>query len=208
MANSKESKPYLSFAAIAQGRYSSMRVCNSQGDVVDAVMVYTGMNCNNANEILRKLKPSLFDKSCFFVYDGRRYADLHDIMKLGEVLPCKFGMETRNKFTGIILDYIKKLSSRDDVSNQEGLEQFNCTGANAESEQPVDDMPDLVGIKRRREELGLLKIDEEIRGMYQSRIIAAGLEIERINNPARSSMDTETRLMIQKALQNSILSAF
>ena len=53
-------KPVLSFAAIVQGRDSSVRVTDDGlGDVVDVVMVVTGKNCNHANEALRNLKPSI-----------------------------------------------------------------------------------------------------------------------------------------------------
>jgi hypothetical protein len=41
--------------------------------------------------------------------------------------------------------------------------------------------------------------------MVQSRIIEASSEIERIRDPTRSNLDDRTRLMIQDALQNSIL---
>jgi hypothetical protein len=64
---------------------------------------------------------------------------------------------------------------------------------------------ELVGFKRRREELELFRLEEEIRGMTQARIIAATAEIERIRDPARSNLDDRTRLMIQDAMQNSIL---
>jgi hypothetical protein len=59
MANSK---PALSFAQLVQGRDSSVRVIeNGLADLVDVVMVVTGKNCNHSNELLRDLKPSLFD---------------------------------------------------------------------------------------------------------------------------------------------------
>ncbi len=47
------SKPVLSFAAIVQGRDSSVWVTDDGlGDVVDVVMVVTGKNCNHSNGAL------------------------------------------------------------------------------------------------------------------------------------------------------------
>jgi hypothetical protein len=61
------------------------------------------------------------------------------------------------------------------------------------------------GFKRRREELELLRMEEEVKAMAQTRIINAGVEIERILDPTRSNLDYRTRLMVQEAMQKSIL---
>ena len=70
----------------------------------------------------------------------------------------------------------------------------------------------LTGLKRKREELELLKLEEEIKTMTQARImmaqtriIAATAEIERVRDPIRSNLDDRTRLVIQDAMQNSIM---
>lgn len=63
----------------------------------------------------------------------------------------------------------------------------------------------MVGVKRRREQLELLKMEEEIKAMAQSRIIAASNELERFRDPLRHNLDSRTRLMMQDSLQNSIL---
>lgn len=193
MANSK---PVLSFAAIVQGRDSSVRVTeDGLGDVVDVVMVVTGKNCNHANEVLRNLKPSLFDNENFVIRNGRRYATLRDIITLIMVLPGKMAKELRSQFAEIIENYIK-----------ENL----CSG---------EGMSEQVGFKRKREELELLKMEleinamrvisykqeEETRTMAQARILTAAAELERIRDPARSNLDDRTRLMVQDSLQNSLL---
>ena len=61
------------------------------------------------------------------------------------------------------------------------------------------------GFKRRREELELLRMEEEVKTMAQVRIISAGAEIERILDPTRSNLDDNTRLMVLEAMQKSIL---
>ena len=173
----------LSFAEIVQGRDASVRVTDDgMLDVVDLVMVVTGKNCNDSNEALRDLKPSLFDKENILTREKRRYVTLKNAITLIMVLPGKMAKELRNQFTKIVEDYIRQNLSGDECN----LEQ-------------------LAGFKRRRETLELLKLEEEIRGMTQTRIIAASMEIERIRDPSRSNLDDRTRLMIQDALQNSII---
>ncbi len=183
------SKPLLSFAAIVQGRDSSMRVTDDGlGDVVDAVMVVTGKNCNHANEILRRMDPALFDNAICVIRNGRRYATLRDIITLIMVLPGKMAKELRSQFAEIIENYIRD----------------NMTPGQGSSEQ--------VGFKRKREQLELLKIEQEIktaivndRAKEQSRVLNAIAEIERLRDPGRCNLDERTRLMLQDSFQNSIL---
>jgi hypothetical protein len=68
----------LSFASIVQGRDSSVRISDDgmSADVVDTVMVVTAKDCNQTNELLRNLKPSLFSKENLFMHKGRRHATL------------------------------------------------------------------------------------------------------------------------------------
>lgn len=105
MASSK----FICFAEIVKGRDSSVRVTDDGlFDVVDIVTVVAGKDCNQANETLRNLKPSLFDKENFFIRNGRRYATPRDIIALIMVLPGKIAKEIRSQFAVIIEEYIKK----------------------------------------------------------------------------------------------------
>ena len=71
------STPVLSFAELVKGRDSSVRVLeDGLADLVDLVMVVTGKNCNDSNELLRDLKPSLFDKEKILIMNKRRYVTL------------------------------------------------------------------------------------------------------------------------------------
>ena len=63
----------------------------------------------------------------------------------------------------------------------------------------------MVSLKRKREQLELLKMEEEIKGMAQLRILTACNELERFRDPLRHNLDDRTRLMMQDSLQNSIL---
>ena len=177
-------KPPLSFADLVKGRDASVRVIeDGAADVVDLVMVATGKDCNQSNELLRDLKPSLFDKEKIFTIEKRRYVTLKDAISLIMVLPGKMAKELRSQFADIIEKYIR-----------ENL------GLSPAAEEPM-----LTGFKRRREELELSKLEEEIKGMVQTRILAATAEMERVRDPIRSNLDDRTRLMIQDAMQNSIL---
>jgi hypothetical protein len=55
----------------------------------------------------------------------------------------------------------------------------------------------LEGFKRRREELVLLKLEEEIRGMAQARVMTLQDKLEQIRDPASSTrLDERMRLML------------
>ena len=107
--NSTQMSELISFAEIVQGRDSSVRVTDDGLlDVVEIVMVVTGKDCNQANETLRNLKPSLFDKEKIVLRSGRRYATPKDTIALIMVLPGKIAKEIRSQFAAIIEDYITK----------------------------------------------------------------------------------------------------
>ena len=180
MANSK---PALSFAQIVQGRDASVRV-NKDGlaDLVDLVMVATGKNCNHSNEVLRDLKPSLFDNARIVVVNGRRYVTLKDAITLIMVLPGKMAKELRSQFADIIHDYIKQ---------------------NFEPE--LDDQGSLVGFKRRREELELFKLEEEIKTMAQARMTNLRSEYNLVCTD--TTMDERARLLFKDTYMNMLLNS-
>jgi hypothetical protein len=98
----------ISFASIVHGRDASVRITDDGlADVVDTVMVVTGKNCNHSNELLRNLKPSLFDNENFVMRSGRRYLSLRDTITLIMVLPGKMATELRRKFADIIKQHIE-----------------------------------------------------------------------------------------------------
>jgi len=177
-------KPPLSFADLVKGRDASVRVVeNDLADLMDLVMVVTGKDCNHANACFRSLDNLLFDSQKVVMHNQRRYVTLKDAIALIMVLPGKMAKELRSQFADIIEKYIR-----------ENL------GLGPAAEEPM-----LTGFKRRREELELFKLEEEIKGMVQTRILAAAAEMERVRDPIRSNLDDRTRLMIQDAMQNSIL---
>ena len=129
-----------------------------------------------------------------------------DAIQLTMVLPGEMAKETRAQFASIIQRYMAG-----DGSLHAEVE------ANAGSAAPIAQLArESLGIarqaddhtirmKRKREELELFKLEEEIKCMAQARILATTAELERIRDPVRSNLDNRTRLMIQDSLQNSLL---
>ena len=97
----------ISFAELDQGWHGSVRLTDDAlADVVDTVMLVTGKNCNHSNELLRSLKPSLFNTEVFVVRGGRRYASLETIIELVMILPGKRSKLVRKQFKEIIVRYL------------------------------------------------------------------------------------------------------
>lgn len=129
-----------------------------------------------------------------------------DSIQLVMVLPGKVAKETRAQFASIIERYMAG-----DGSLHAEIE------ANAGSAAPIAQLAReslgiqvegdavAIGMKRKREELELLKLEEEIKCMAQTRIFATTAELERIRDPTKSNLDDRTRLMIQDSLQNTLL---
>lgn len=208
------SKPALSFVELIQGRDASVRVT---GDnliyAVDLTMVVTGKERDYSGQILRTLSNEVFQSGKFIERQlsnrgghKTKLLTMDDAILLIMVLPGETAKEVRHQFANIIRRYM--------AGDQQLVNEIN---SNASSNSPIAQMaraslgPErggdehLVGFKRRREELELLKLEEEIKGMVQTRIITATAEIERVRDPIRSNLDDRTRLMIQDAMQNSIM---
>ena len=208
------STPVLSFAELVKGRDASVRVTNDNLIyAVDLTMVVTGKERDYSGQILRTLPSELFHSGKFIERQlsnrgghKTKLLTMDDAILLIMVLPGETAKEVRHQFASIIRRYM--------AGDQQLVNEIN---SNASSNSPIAQMArasfgqekvvdeHLVGLKRRREELELLKLEEEIKGMAQTRIIAATAEIERVRDPIRSNLDERTRLMIQDAMQNSIL---
>lgn len=153
MASSK----FLSFAEIVQGRDANVRVTeDGLVDLVDLVMTFTGKNCNDSNEVLRDLKPSLFDKDRVLTRERRRYVTRQDAIALVMVLPGKMAAETRVKFAAIIERHID-------------IQVDPATGKPTVKlqDEPVED-PEARRKRVRREELEMARMEEEVHAMRTS----------------------------------------
>jgi hypothetical protein len=107
---------------------------------------------------------------------------LKDAITLIMVLPGKMAKELRSQFADIIQDYIKK---------------------NFEPE--LDDQGSLVGFKRRREELELFKLEEEIKTMAQARMTNLRSEYNLVCTD--TTMDERARLLFKDTYMNMLLNS-
>lgn len=217
------SKPIqsISFAEIIRGRDSTVRVTHDHLIyAVDLVMVVTALERDQAGLAIRRvtsknlLSINLIERNTGGKGNARtQLVNLKDALQLIMVLPGEMAKTVRAQIGDIMTKFF--------AGDESLVDQIH---ANASSTSPIAQMareslgmtqgddPVAVGFKRRREELELLKIEHEINTLMvenkikeQNSIIAASMEIERIRDPARSNLDDRTRLMIQDALQNSIL---
>lgn len=224
MSCSKHVPSSISFAEIIHGRDSTVRVTpDGMIYAVDLVMVMTGLSRDDAGRTLRRLSEEIFssdkmsEKNTGGSGNSRtKLVSFEHAIELIMVLPGQTAKETRVQFANILRRYMAG-----DVNMHAEIQ------ANAESNSPIAQMAreslgideQLIGFKRRREELEVLKMEleistmrvncykqeEEARSMVQTRILSATAELERIRDPTRSNLDDRTRLMIQDSLQNSIL---
>ena len=216
MSCSKHVPSSISFAEIIHGRDSTVRVTSDHLIyAVDLVMVMTGKNCNDSNECLRELSSSLFNKDNFLIRSRSRLVSFTHAIELVMVLPGQTAKESRVQFANILRRYMAGDATMHAEIQANSISSSPITQMARESigmSQETDHLA--VGFKRRRDELELLKLEHEINTLIvenkikeQNSIITASLEIERIRDPSRSNLDDRTRLMIQDALQNSILNA-
>jgi hypothetical protein len=154
-------------------------------------MVVTAKDCNQTNELLRNLKPSLFSKENLFMHKGRRHATLRDIIKLIMVLPGKMAKEIRSQFAAIIEQHIE-------------LQTDVTTGTTTVHLRP-DPVEDHEARRKRvkREDQELLKLEEDTQ---EKRIknLKDGLALLAQLNPDWSKTDTRFRLQTEDMIKNII----
>lgn len=130
-----------------------------------------------------------------------------DAIQLVMVLPGKVAKETRAQFASIIERYMAGDGSlhAEIEANAASAAPIAQLARESLGIQRVEEDQHAIGMKRKRDELELFKMEEEIKGMVQARIFATTAELERIRDPTRSNLDDRTRLMIQDSLQNTLL---
>jgi hypothetical protein len=215
----------ISFAEIIHGRDSSVRVTRD-GLIfaVDLVMVVTGLNRDDAGKTLRRLSDEIFssDKLSERNTGGSgnsktKLVSFEHALELVMVLPGNTAKETRVQFANILKRYM--------AGDQSLISEIH---ANAASNSPIaqmaraalgveqgDEEAYQISLKRKREELEQVKLQHEINAMItdnrvkeQQLAITAYAEIERIRDPSNpTNADERTRLMMQDAMQNSILNS-
>lgn len=137
-----------------------------------------------------------------------------DAIQLVMVLPGKVAKETRAQFASIIERYMAGDGSlhAEIEANAGSAAPIAQLARDSLGIQEAESDSVAIGMKRKREELELLKMEQEITAMMienktkeQTLIFSTTAELERIRDPTRSNLDGRTRLMIQDSLQNTLL---
>ena len=111
-------------------------------------------------------------------------------------------MAVRQQFARMIREYI--------AGEKTLIAEIN---ANAESNSPLAQMArgatpideTMLGFKRRREELELFKLEEEIKAMARTRLANLKNDLEDLADPAATKLDERTRLMFKDSYMNLLM---
>jgi hypothetical protein len=180
----------LSFASIVHGRDANVRITDDGlADVVDTVMVVTGKNCNHSNELLRNLKPSLFNNEKFVMRSGRKYLSLRDTISLIMVLPGKMAKEMRSQFASIIEKHIELCT-----------DPTTGTTSVKINPDPVEDH-DSRRKRIRREDLELVKLEQEVQDM-RVKNFQNGMALMTQIRPDWMQTDARFRMQIEDMAKN------
>ncbi len=125
-----------------------------------------------------------------------------DAIEFVMVLPGQTAMAVRQQFARIIREYI--------AGERSLIAEIN---ANAESNSPLAQMAraaaptdeTMLGFKRRREELELFKLEEEIRAMARTRLANLKNDLEDLADPTATKLDERTRLMFKDSYMNLLM---
>lgn len=152
-------------------------------------MVVTGKNCNHSNELLRNLKPSLFDNEKFVMRSGRKYLSLRDTISLIMVLPGKMAKEMRSQFASIIEKHIELCTDP-------------TTGTTSVKINP-DSVEDHDSRRKRirREDLELVKLEQEVQDM-RVKNFQNGMALMTQIRPDWMQTDARFRMQIEDMAKN------
>ena len=216
------SKPVqaLSFAEIIKGRDSSVRVYDGMLYAVDLAMVMTGKDRNNAGRDLRELPGDKFQSTKFVErqisnHGGykTKLVSFQHALELIMVLPGAEAKRTRVQFADILKRYMagdKSLVT--EIENNAESNSPIAQMARASMAAPAGDEATMLGFKRRREELELFRLEEDIKGMVtenqckeQARIVRLSVELEKVSDPGSSKLDERTRLLLKDTYMNLLI---
>lgn len=212
------SKPIqsISFAEIIRGRDSTIRVTHDHLIyAVDLVIVVSDLERNQAGLALRRvieknlLSIKMIERNTGGKGNARtQLVNLKDALQLIMVLPGEMAKTVRAQIGDIMTKFF--------AGDESLVDQIH---ANASSTSPIAQMareslgmtqgddPVAVGFKRRREELELLKLEEEIKGLAQNRVMTLQDKLEQIRDPVANRLDERTRLMFQDAYMNMLINS-
>lgn len=162
---------------------------------------------------IRRIPDDVFDSSKFIERQlsssgghPTKLLTMDDSIEFIMVLPGQTAKQYRKQFIGIIKRYFGGDQSLHVEIDANAMSNSPIAQMARESlgTQPADDQ-ELVGYKRRREKLELLKMEEEIKGMTQARILGLRNELEQLSDSSSSKLDEPTRLMFKDTLYNLLI---
>ncbi len=205
-------KKTISFEEVVQDRDTTVRVTDD-GMIyaIDLVIAMTGKDRNDAGQILRRLSDDVFEqnKICSRRLAGGGYAtklvSFNNAIELVMVLPGRIAKETRTQFAGIIRRYFAGDPSLD-----------HELSANAQSSSPVavlarasiqshagGETENSLSFKRKREELEILRLEQDLKAQMQANITSLTVDYDRICT--NTTMDERAKLMFKDCYLNIIL---
>jgi hypothetical protein len=186
---------YLSFAEIVQGRDTTVRV-SYDGLIyaVDLIMAVTGKNCNDSNEVLRGLQPSVFDKEKLVVRTRSRLLTFDHAIELVMVLPGKKAKGIRSKFAEIIRQYLR--------GDKTMVKELKCNSDSASLAYVKSPVANHIGTKRGFKEINVGHDMEFVSRSFD--LQEEALEMRHCQDI--SSLKNQNQNLVEMMAENAILS--
>jgi hypothetical protein len=206
---------FFSFAEVVQGRDANARITDDGLlHAVDVNMVMSGKDRNNAGRDLRDLSDDVFSSTKFVErkMPGKgnghtKLVSFENAIELIMVLPGKVAKETRAKFASIIRRYLAGDHSLI-VEIKANAESDSPIAKLARGEAPITEDPDSRRKRLKREDLELIRMEEEI---IEKRASTKRLQIQNVQSfmdlmtdirPDWKQTDARFRLQTEDIIKN------
>jgi hypothetical protein len=206
---------FISFAEVVQGRDANARITDDGLlYAVDVNMVMSGKDRNNAGRDLRDLPDDVFSSTKFVErkMPGKgnghtKLVSFENAIELIMVLPGKVAKETRAKFASIIRRYLAGDHSLI-VEIKANAESDSPIAKLARGEAPITEDPDSRRKRLKREDLELIRMEEEI---IEKRASTKRLQIQNVQSfmglmtdirPDWKQTDARFRLQTEDIIKN------
>jgi hypothetical protein len=206
---------FFSFAEVVQGRDANARITDDGLlYAVDVNMVMSGKDRNNAGRDLRDLSEDVFSSTKFVErkMPGKgnghtKLVSFENAIELIMVLPGKVAKETRAKFASIIRRYLAGDHTLI-VEIKANAESDSPIAKLARGEVPITEDPDSRRKRLKREDLELIRMEEEI---IEKRASTKRLQIQNVQSfmdlmtdirPDWKQTDARFRLQTEDIIKN------
>jgi hypothetical protein len=204
----------ISFEEAVQDRDSTVRVTDDGLIyVVDLVVAMTGKDRNDAGQIVRRLPNDVFERSNFYsrTFKGgghsTKLVSFSNAIELVMVLPGRVAKETRSEFANIIRRFFAgdKALAEEIHSNAQSSSPVAVLARASIKSCVVNESENKISFKRKREELEILKMEQDLKAQMQANI--TNLAVDYDNICTNTTMDERARLMFKDCYMNIILSS-